>query len=86
VFFAVALAIGALVGIIACIPAPSSDTRTALRSIALGLVGSFVGWEASSWLGMAEVGPIARLFVAFVAAGALVSVYHAAISERAGLR
>jgi uncharacterized membrane protein YeaQ/YmgE (transglycosylase-associated protein family) len=85
-YFVVALAIGAFLGVIACLPKPHADARTALVSVTLGLVGSFVGWEASVLLRVDDIGPIAQLFVAFVASGALVSVYHAVTSERAGLR
>jgi uncharacterized membrane protein YeaQ/YmgE (transglycosylase-associated protein family) len=81
VFFLVAMVLGVAVGALACLPAPQADLRKWVISIAIGLSGSFVGWTASVLLGVDQVGPIAQLFVAFVAAGALVSVYQAWTSE-----
>jgi uncharacterized membrane protein YeaQ/YmgE (transglycosylase-associated protein family) len=84
--FVVALVIGAVMGALACLPEPRTDLRTALLSVALGLAGSLFGWEASVLLGAQDVGPFAQLFISAVAAGALVSVYHAATSESPPLR
>jgi uncharacterized membrane protein YeaQ/YmgE (transglycosylase-associated protein family) len=86
VYLVLALALGAFVGVVACLPHPPSDVRTTWLSIAIGVAGSFVGWEGSAAIGMGEIGPLAQLFVALVAAGAIVAVYHAATSERTGLR
>lgn len=85
-YLVIALLLGALVGVVACLPHPPSDLRTTWLSIAIGIAGSLVGWEGSVAIGVDEVGPLGQLFVAFVAAGAIVAVYHAATSERAGLK
>jgi uncharacterized membrane protein YeaQ/YmgE (transglycosylase-associated protein family) len=85
-YFVLALAIGAIIGAVACLPEPRTDVRTAALSIVLGLVGAFGGWQMSVALGENDVGPIAQLFFSIVSAGALVSIYHAATSERPPLR
>jgi uncharacterized membrane protein YeaQ/YmgE (transglycosylase-associated protein family) len=85
-YFVLALVAGAIIGAIACLPEPRTDLRTAVRSILLGLVGAFGGWQMSVVLGENDVGPLAQLFFSVVGAGALVSIYHAAASERPPLR
>jgi uncharacterized membrane protein YeaQ/YmgE (transglycosylase-associated protein family) len=77
--------VGAAVGALACLPQPHGDARKCVISICLGLVGSFVGWTAGVLIGEEQVGPVAQLFVAAVAAGAFVSVYQAWTSERTPL-
>jgi uncharacterized membrane protein YeaQ/YmgE (transglycosylase-associated protein family) len=86
VYFLVALLIGTAMGALACLPEPRTDLPKAVTSIALGFIGSLIGWEASVLLGADDVGPLAQLFVSSVAAGALVSVYQATTSERPPLR
>jgi uncharacterized membrane protein YeaQ/YmgE (transglycosylase-associated protein family) len=80
------LAVGALIGAVACLPKPRADLRTVGKSIALGLVGALFGWEMSVVLGANDIGPLAQLFFAVLGAGTLVSIYHVATSERTPLR
>lgn len=84
-YFFFAVVIGASIGAVACLPQPQSDLRHALISIGLGVVGAFLGWEASISIGERQVGPWAELFVSVIAAGALVSLYHALRSEKSTL-
>jgi uncharacterized membrane protein YeaQ/YmgE (transglycosylase-associated protein family) len=86
VYFLFALIIGAAMGALACLPDPQTDLRTAVISVLIGIAGSLFGWEGGALIGADEIGPLAQLFISSVAAGALVSVYHAATSERPRLR
>jgi uncharacterized membrane protein YeaQ/YmgE (transglycosylase-associated protein family) len=86
VFLVLAALVGAIIGAVACLPRPHAGLRHVLVSIALGLFGSLLGWQASIPIGEDQVGPLAQLFVSVVAAGAIVFVYHAATSERSKLR
>jgi uncharacterized membrane protein YeaQ/YmgE (transglycosylase-associated protein family) len=85
-YLVLALAVGAVIGAVACLPKPRADLRTAGKSIALGLVGALFGWQMSVVLGANEVGPLAQLFFSVLGAGTLVSIYHVATSERPPLR
>ena len=85
-YLLLALVIGFAVGLVACLPQPQTDLRGMITSVALGVLGSLLCWKTADVLGFEQMGPVAQLFVSIIGSVAIVSVYHAATSERSRLR